>query len=65
MYNEQHHLVMCTGHSLHKVMGCMDLDVKTALAQLKQQVRSIIHKYMHMKKSHSLHLQSLQLLTKH
>jgi hypothetical protein len=32
MYNEQYHLVMCIGHSLHKVMGCMDLEVKMALA---------------------------------
>jgi hypothetical protein len=28
---------MCTGHSLHKVKGCTDLVVKTALVQLKQQ----------------------------
>jgi len=39
MYNELRHLVLCTGHSLHRVMGCRDLEVKVVLAQLEQIIK--------------------------
>jgi hypothetical protein len=45
MYNEQYHLVMYTGHSLHMERDCMDLEVKVVLAQLKQQITEIIYIY--------------------
>jgi len=39
MYNELHHLVLCTGHSLHRVMDCRDLEVEVVVAQLKQIIK--------------------------